>query len=479
MPVGGARWLYASVAGFGLMKTELKDVSETRKEIRIEIEPSRVRDVYDRVSERYAKLATVPGFRRGHTPVSVVRTRFKDDIRGEVLRELVPQAVMDAIKEQNLAAIGEPDVHLDDEQSLEKLGEQPLAIHVHVEVLPEVKLGEYKGLEAARMMRPVTDADVERVIEGLREASASLQPVEDRGAQLGDTVTVNFRGKFLNEPEGTEDINVDDVDVELGASGVQQEFTDNLLGVKVDDEKTFTVNYPEDFSSKGLAGKQVEYTAKVSAVRIKEMPDADDEWAKSLGDDYESLADLREKIREDLERRAKFESDQRLRSAIMEKLVEAHQFEVPESLVVHQANNRLESVVRDMMGRGIDPRGHDLNWEGVRDQLRTQAEFDLRGSLLLESIADVEKIEVSDEEIENEIKQIAEASRQTPEQVRDALTKQGGATSIADRLRNRKALDLLVETARVRDEEWREEIPEVEADAAKEDEDGEAKAQSS
>src|SRR5919202_2874026 len=137
MPVVGALGLYASVTGFSLMKTELKDVSETRKEIRIEIEPSRVRDVYDRVSERYAKLATVPGFRRGHTPVSVVRTRFKDDIRGEVLRELVPQAVMDAIKEHNLAAIGEPDVHLDDEQSLEKLGEQPLAIHVHVEVLPE------------------------------------------------------------------------------------------------------------------------------------------------------------------------------------------------------------------------------------------------------------------------------------------------------------------------------------------------------
>ena len=444
------------------MKTEVKDVSETRKEIRIEIEPSRVRDVYDRISARYAKLATVPGFRRGHTPVSVVRTRFKDDIRGEVLRELVPQAVMDAIKEHNLEAIGEPDVHLDDEQSLEKLGEQPLGLHVHVEVLPEVKLGEYKGLEASRMTRPVTDADVDRVIEGLREASASLQPVEDRGAQPGDIVTVNFHGKFLNEPEGTEDIDVEDVDVELGGEAVQQEFNENLLGMKVDDEKVFTVNYPEDFTSKGLAGKQVEYTAKVTAVRIKEMPELDDEWAKSLGDDYESLSSLREKIREDLQTRATFESDQRLRGTVMQRLVDAHQFEVPESLVVHQANNRLESVVRDMMGRGIDPRGEGFNWEGVRDQLKSQAEFDLRGSFLLESIANAENIEVSDEEIESEINVIAEASHQTPEQVRAALTKQGGAPSIADRLRNRKALELLVENARVTDAEWREEATEDE-----------------
>jgi len=475
------------------MKTEVKDVSETRKEIKIEIEPSTVRDVYDRISARYAKLATVPGFRRGHTPISVVRTRFKDDIRGEVLKELVPQAVMDAIKEHNLEAIGEPDVHLDDEQSLEKLGEQPLRLHVHVEVLPEVKLGEYRGLEASRMTRPVAKEDVERVIEGLREASASLQPVEDRGAQNGDTVTVNFHGRFLNEPEGTEDIDVEDVDVEIGGAGVQQEFTDNLLGVKVDDEKTFTVNYPEDFSSKGLAGKSVEYTAKVTAVRVKELPELDDEWARSLGDDYESLSTLREKIHEDLQNRAKFESDQRVRGAVMQKLVDAHQFEVPPSLVEHQANHHLESVVRDMMGRGIDPRGQELNWDGVRDQLKSQAEFDLRGSLLLESIADAEKIEVSDEEIESEINSIAEASRQTPEQVRAALTKQGGATSIADRLRNRKALDLLVETARVRDEEWREETHEDEetnpAEAASAEEEttgsdeqreegGEAKAQS-
>lgn len=438
------------------MKTELTDVSPTRKEIKVEIEADAVRSAYDRISDRYAQLATVPGFRRGHAPRSVVRTRFKDKIRGEVLQELVPQAIQDAIAEHSLDVIGEPRIDPDKIEGLDKLGTEPISLQVNVEVLPEVTLGEYKGLEAARRVRPVTDEDVERVIEGLREASASLQPVEDRGAELGDTVTVNFHGKFVETPE-EEDINVEDVDVELGGEGVQQEFTDNLLGVRADEEKTFTVNYPEDFTSKGLAGKKVEYTAKVVSVRRKELPELDDEWARSLGEEFESLDNLREKVREDLHNRAGVESDNRVRSEVMKKLVEAHPFEVPQTLSEHQANYRLEEAVRDMMGRGIDPRGHDINWEGVRDSLKAQADFDVRGSMLLEKIAEAEKIEVTDEEVEAEISAIAASSRQAPEQVRAALTKQGGTTSIADRLRNRKALDLIVENARVTDAEWKEE----------------------
>jgi trigger factor len=452
------------------MKTELVDVSPTRKEIKIEIEKEAVRSAYDRISDRYAQAASVPGFRPGHAPREVVRTRFKDKIRGDVFQELVPQAIQDAIQKHSLAVIGEPDVHLENSENLSSnFGSEPISLHVHVEVLPEVTLGEYKGFEAARRVRPVTDEDVERVIEGLREASASLQAVEDRPAEIGDTVTVNFQGKFVSAPD-EEDINVEDVDVELGGAGVQQEFTDNLLGVKADEEKTFTVNYPEDFTSRGLAGKTVEYVATVTAVRRKELPEMDDEWAKSLGDDFETLEGLRGKVREDLAMRSRVESDNRLRGEVMRKLVDAHPFEVPETIREHQANHRLESVVRDMIGRGMDPRSPELNWEGVRESLKAQADFDVRGSLLLEKIADHEKIEVTDEEVEEEINQIATGSRQSVEQVRAALTKEGGATSIADRLRNRKALDLLVENARVTDEEWREETEEDDEEASSQNE---------
>ena len=311
-------------------------------------------------------------------------------------------------------------------------------------------------LSATRRTRSVKDQDVDRVIESLRENSATLEPVEDRGAQLGDTVTANFHGKFLSEPEA-EPINVEDVDVVLGGDGVVREINENLIGAKPDDEKTFTVDYPADFTSKGLAGKQVEYRIKVNALRIKELPEIDDEWARSLGDEIESLAQLREKIRSDLDQQVKNEADVKMRSELVRKLVEAHQFELPERLLEHQTEHRLESVVRDMMGHGVDPRDPKLDWEKARDSLKEQAGYDLRGSLLLERIADEEKIEVGKQEIDDEINAVADASRQSVEQVRAILTKQGGERSIAGRLRNRKALDFLVANANVTDEEWKEE----------------------
>src|SRR5207237_22110 len=243
------------------MKTELKEISPTQKQIDVEIDADAVRAVYDRISDNYARSANVPGFRPGHAPRAVVRTRFKDQIRTEVLRELLPAAVQQAVEEYKLEPLGEPELNLENSEGLNQLGQQPIAFNVNIDVLPEIELGQYKGLEAARRTRTVKDEDVERVIEQLRENSASLQPVEDRGAQVGDTVTANFHGKFVDTPEA-EPINVEDVDVVLGGEGVVKAITDNLIGAKPDDEKTFSVHYPEDFSAKGLAGKKGEDAVK-------------------------------------------------------------------------------------------------------------------------------------------------------------------------------------------------------------------------
>jgi trigger factor len=437
------------------MKTELIHVSPTRKEIKIEIEPAQIRSAYDRISQQYSKAANVPGFRPGHAPTSVVRTRYKSEIRSEVLRELIPEAINSAISEHSLNALGEPNVEVDNTAALEQLGEEPLTITVGLEVLPEVQLADYKGLEVDRRKRPITDADVDRMIDNLRESSASLQPVEDRASELGDTVTVNARGNFVEDPE-EEEIKVDDVEVVLGGPGVQQEFTENLTGVRPDDSRTFQVEYPADFSSPGLAGKKVEYTTEVTSVRKTELPELDDEWVQSLGGELDSVETLKTKVREDLEARATAESDHLLREEIMKKLLDSHKFEVPESLIDHQTRHRLESVANQMMRRGIDPRNPEINWEAAQAEMKGQAEEDVRATMLLEKVAEVENIFVSPEEIEAEIDAISTASRQPKEQVRAALTKDGGERSIAQRLRNRKALDLLVENARITDAEWTE-----------------------
>ena len=437
------------------MKTELIDLSPTRKEIKIEIEPAQIRSALDRVSAQYSKGAKVPGFRPGHAPTSVVRTRYKSEIRTDVLRELLPEAVANAINEHSLLALGEPNVELDNTAALENLGDEPLTLKVGVEVLPEIKLETYKGLEVKRRKRPITDEDVEKMIDNVRDGYATLEPVEDRPSQLGDTVTVNALGNFVDEPEA-EDIKVDDVEVVLGGPGVQQEFTDNLTGVKADETRTFEVEYPADFTSPGLAGKKVKYTTSVTAVRQRELPEIDDEWVKSLSEEFDSVETFKSKVREDLETRATAESDHNLRDEVIRRLLDAHQFEVPQSLIDQQTQTRLEGVVRQMMSRGIDPRSQQLDWERAREELKGQAEEDVRSSILLDKIADTENIDVTDEEIEAEIESIASASRQTKEQVRAALTKNGGERSIAHRLRSRKALELLVENANITDAEWTE-----------------------
>ncbi len=281
-------------------------------------------------------------------------------------------------------------MQLDNTEALESLAKSRFQSKLTSRFFLKSSWVTYKGLEVVRQTRPVTDENVDEMLEALRETSASMQPVEDRAAALGDSVTINVDGKFIDDPE-QEDIKQDDVEVMLGGKGVQQEFTDNLFGVKADDEKTFVVDYPADYRPEELAGKKVEYSAHVTAVRVKELPEVDDEWARSLGEDFDSVSTLKAKIRENMERQAGQEADQRLRNALMQKLVEGHQFEVPQSLVDHQTSYRLESIVRDMIGRGVDPRKQNMNWEGAREELKAQAEADVRSSLLLERIAEEEK----------------------------------------------------------------------------------------
>ena len=186
------------------MKTTVKEISPTRKRIDIEIDAEVVRAAYDRISDRYAKAANVPGFRPGHAPRAVVRTRFKDQIRSEVLREIIPDSVQEAIEEHKLEPLGEPELNLENVEGLDQPGQKPLSFHVNVDILADIRLGEYRGLEITRRVRPVKDEHIDQVIEQLREGSASLEPVEDRGAQLGDTVTASFHGKFINDPDGTD-----------------------------------------------------------------------------------------------------------------------------------------------------------------------------------------------------------------------------------------------------------------------------------
>ncbi|HEV8157694.1 MAG TPA: trigger factor [Pyrinomonadaceae bacterium] len=453
------------------MKTELLEVSPTQKEITIEIEPEEVREVYNKVSKKYAKGAQVDGFRKGFAPLDIIRLRYKEEIKSEVLQELFSPKVGEAIQEFNLNPLSEPHLHIENSENLKVNGSQPISLRVHVEVMPEIPAPEYKNLEVTRRVRPLSDDELSLIIDERRQESATLIPVEDRKSRDGDTVIIDLEGTFADDETG-EPIKAEDLEIKLGDANIEKSFTENLEGVEEDEEKEFTVAYAADFTSPLLAGKTVNYKAKIKSVGKVELPELDDEWAQSLDENFESLEDLRSKLREDLKIVANEEADNRLRSELIAKLIEAHDFEVPSALIDLQARNLLNNFAQAMAGRGVDLNKVDKDFvQMAYTQMQGQAERDVRGAILLEKVAELENVEISDEEVNEELERMAQYYRTTMEEIRHSLSQQqDGEANIANSLRTRKAVQALVDHAKITDGEW---IDENQPTAEAEDKDAE------
>ena len=436
------------------MNSELKEISATQREIHIQIDPEILKDAYGKVSKRYADRANVPGFRKGYAPLDVVRMRFKEEIKNEVLQLVLPDQVTAAIREHDLHPLAEPHLHVDDVENVKVNGSEPIKLHVHVEVMPEIPTPKYDGLELTRRVKPVDESEIEDLLANRLNQEAALIPVEGRASEIGDTVIADLEGTFEDDPDG-EPIRADDLEVVLGDEVIEKSFTENLVGVNVEDEKEFTVSYPEDFSSPALAGKTVHYKAKVKSVGMSEVPEMNDEWAKSLDEGYESLADLRNKLRADLETYANADADARLRNNAIAKLIEQNKFEVPNALIENQARNLLDNFARDLQQRGVDLEKVENSFvEMAYHQMRTQAERDVLGALILDKIAEAEKIEIPQEEVDQEIGKLAEYYRATPEEVRESLTKQGGTGSIENNLKTRRSIEALIAKAKITEGPW-------------------------
>ncbi len=453
------------------MKTELHEISPTQKELKIEIPGEELRDAYNKISQRYAKGANVPGFRKGYAPLDVIRLRYKEEIKSEVLQLLLPEKVTAAIEEHGLQPLSEPHLHIDGVEKVKVNGSEPIKLHAHVEVMPEIPEPNYMGLELVRRVKPVEDGEIEDLIANRLSQESALIPVEGRASELGDTVIADLTGKFDDDPDG-DPIEANDLEVVLGDEVIEKSFTENLVGVNEDDEKEFTVSYPEDFSSEALAGKTVHYKAKIKSIGRTETPELNDEWAKSLDEGYESLEDLRKKLRADLETYAKSDADARMRNNAIAKLIEDNSFEVPNTLIENQARNLLNNFAQDLQQRGVDLNKVENQFiEMAFHQMRTQAERDVRGAMLLDKIAIAEGLDVEQSEIDEEIGKMAEMYRSTPDEIRSTLEKQGGLNAIGNNLRTRKSIEAIVEHAKVTDGPWVDEsLAEPAAEAAEADE---------
>ena len=413
-------------------------VNPLLRTVTVEIPADVVDQERNRLVQQYAKMARVPGFRKGKVPAGVIRTRFSQDINEEIVRNLIPKYFREQTEKQNLAPISQPqvtDLHLHD-------GE-PLKFSAEFEVLPEIPIEGYQNIKVEHPTVSVTDEEIEETVNGLREQRSTFEPIEDRAAEDGDFVQISFEGRDKADAEA-KPVEVPSIMVEMGGKNTVAEFTDNLRGTKPGDEKTFDVAYAADYGDQRLAGKTVEYHVTVKALKKKIVPEVNEEFISELGGDFKTPEELRAKVREGMEHEKKHSAEHEAKDKLVDELVKLHDFPVPQAMVENQIEIRLERGLRALAQQGL--RNEDMrkmDFARLREGQREAATREVKASLLLEKIADAEKLEVTDEELDRDITSLARQSQQTPEAIRARLTQDGSLDRIRTRIRNEKTLDLL------------------------------------
>jgi trigger factor len=414
--------------------TETKE--STRREIAVEVPAEDVQRETEALIQKYQKLARLPGFRKGHVPASIIKQRFSEDIKTEVVEALVPRYFRQEAEKQGLVPVSQPrvtDLHIHD-------GE-PLRFKASFEILPEIKVEGYKELRAEKPVIEITDEEVQQALNHLQEQHAAFEAIEGRALADGDFAQVSLDGR-PKDGDG-QPVHMDDVLVEIGGKNTMPEFTEHLRGASAGEEKAFEVRYPEDSNDQRLRGKTFDYTVKILSMKKKNLPELNDAFAKELGD-FTGIEDVNERVRENMEAEKKHTAEHEAKDKLVAELVKRNDFEVPEAMVDRQIDVRLERGLRALAAQGMRPedmKKMDLN--RLRAGQRDQAVQEVKASLLLDRIADLERIEVSDEEIDHEIEALALQTKQTSEAVRARLTRDGALDRIRNRIRNEKTLNFL------------------------------------
>jgi trigger factor len=415
-----------------------------KREIELEIPAENVAQATEKAARDIARVARIPGFRPGKAPVTVIRRRFAADIQGEVLQSLVPEYLEKALDEQKLIPVTQPEV-----DKVEFKEGEPLKFRAVFEVLPEFELGDYKNVEVQIDPIEAGEAQVDKAIEEMRDRAATFVPVEGRAAQDGDFVLMKLNGTPVGEGQPVE---ADNIMCHVGAEETLESFTEHLRGANAGETKKFRTEYPADYPDEKLKGKTYDYSVEVQGVKEKKVPELNDEFAKEVAGEAAGIAnvpEMRKKILENLTASKEQQQSGQAKDKILEELVKKHDFPVPQALVEHQMDIRLERAVRSLSAQGVDPRTVNVDWAAMRKGQQDRAVNDVKAELLLDRIASAEKIDATDEDVDKELALLAENSGESATTLRARLTKQGALDRMRAQLRSNKTLEWLYSNARI------------------------------
>ena len=412
-------------------------VEGCKHELEFHVPAQAVAEETVKVTEQFQKKAHLKGFRAGKAPLSLIRSSYRSEIRQKVLETLVPRFFDEKVGEEHLKVVGQPnikDVHFHDGEDVH--------FKADFEVYPEFELGQYTGVEVPYTDPEISDEDINTRIEEIRDGKATYANIDPRPIESGDYAVV-----ALESLEGTDEpIKSDEVQVQIGGAETLTGFTENLTGASPGDVKEIEVTYPEDYGSPKLAGKTVKFQVTVNGIRRKELPELNDEFAQDLGD-FRTVDELREAVKKSIFAQRQGEVVRTAKDKLVDKLVDTHEFPVPELFVERQIQNRVEQRLRALAQEGVDPRSFNLDWEKIKEAQREQATREVRASLILGKVAEREAIVATNEEVDKEVERVARQEREMAAAVRKKMQEDGTLDRIASHIQTEKTLNYLFENA--------------------------------
>lgn len=425
------------------MKVTVEELTPSKRVLHVELPPERVADRLEAVFREWGQKLQLPGFRRGRVPREIIQRRFESEVHEEVLRALIPDSYQEALTQVAIEPVSQPaveDIHF-------RTGE-PLTYRAVVEIKPSVAARDYRGVALEREKVEVSDQEIDRALEYLREDAAEYVPMEGWPALKDDLVILDHEGSLHGKPfKGGSGKNLT---IALGHEGYLPGFAEQLAGMQKGESKHFSLQVPADYPRKELAGRSVEFRVTVKEVKKRRVPELDNDFAKTVGD-VETLAALRDKLRQQLLQRKAREQDAALKRTLMEKLLQQHTIEVPEAMVERETAAVLEELAMTLRATGGRMEGLPDDPEALKAQARETATRRVKESLLLEAVAKQEQLTVTEEEIAAEVKSLAGLYRQDPATVRRALEEPVRRAGLTARLLERKAMDFLFQHATVTD----------------------------
>jgi trigger factor len=417
-----------------------EDLSPVQKTVEVEIPAAVLSREADRVTNEFGRQANVPGFRPGKIPPSVVRTRFAKEIQEEVVSRVLGQSFREAIQGKGLEPVGEPQLeHIDP-----FIEGAPMKFKARFEVKPQIELGEYRGLEIEEPAIEVTETDVDAMIERLRDQASHYRVETERGLEDGDFAVI----EILSSGEEMEP-KTDSGHFKLGEETPLPELHDVLRGKRAGDIGSFDKTYGEDANQEAWRGKTIHHEVTLKEIRVQEKPEVNDEFAKSVGG-WDTVAQMRETIEADIRKHRQAETQRFRRNQIGEKLLAAHTFDVPETLVEDELGKSLNNYARYLASQGVNLETAEMDWRRIGEEFRPEAIKRVKRSLILEAIARKEGIEVSDVEVDAEIRQAAREQDRDFADVKHHLKHEGGYEALRGSLAQDRALELVLREAKAR-----------------------------